>query len=681
MAGTRIHLLLLRRGLRRGHRRPTASVSPACAATPLTRPTSAGCAPRARRSHRTRGAAAHARSSRAAPAHRATPRARRAGTRRSTMLADAVRRRPSREHGPDAVGVLHLRPAAHRGLLRLQQARQGPGRHQQHRHQFAAVHVVGGRGLQAARSAPTRRPPATRTSIAPTASSSPAPTRRGRIPILFRRIEDARAREPGAEADRRRSAPHRYRGGGRPAPADRAGHRRRAVQRHAARHARRGTGSIARTSTRTPRDSRRSARSLRECTPRAAAAICGVDGRGNRRRRRAGSRGAGATLSLYCQGLNQSTSGSAQERGAHQPASRDRPDRQAGRRAVLAHRPAQRDGRARGRRHGEPAVRAPRPGRSRASRAKWRALWGVAERPGAARQDRRGNVRGRRPRRDQGDLDRLHQPRAIAARPEPPCARRSSAPSSSWCRRPSRDTETAAFADVLLPAAGWGEKEGTVTNSERRISRVRAAVPPPGEARADWADRRRFRAPAGRARWPAPSRTAVPVRPAEAIFNEHRETTRGRDLDISGLSYAAAGARRPAAVAVPARRRARAGTACTRTACSRRRPAGRASSPTAYVGAAEPPMREYPLAPQHRAAARPVAQDEPHRHRRRGSSATRPSRRWRCIRTIWPRRGLRDGDSCASRAAAANRRAAAAAPSADMRQRHAFIAMHWGSRS
>ena len=45
--------------------------------------------------------------------------------------------------------------------------------------------------------------------------------------------------------------------------------------------------------------------------------------------------------------------------------------------------------------------------------------------------------------------------------------------------------ETAAYADVLLPAATWGEKEGTVTNSERCISRVRCAVPPPGEARAD----------------------------------------------------------------------------------------------------------------------------------------------------------------------------------------------------
>ena len=48
------------------------------------------------------------------------------------------------------------------------------------------------------------------------------------------------------------------------------------------------------------------------------------------------------------------------------------------------------------------------------------------------------------------------------------------------------NTETAAFADLQLPASTWGEKEGTVTNSERRISRVRAAIAPPGEARADW---------------------------------------------------------------------------------------------------------------------------------------------------------------------------------------------------
>ncbi|TPI34338.1 nitrate reductase [Mesorhizobium sp. B3-1-9] len=47
-------------------------------------------------------------------------------------------------------------------------------------------------------------------------------------------------------------------------------------------------------------------------------------------------------------------------------------------------------------------------------------------------------------------------------------------------------TDTTRHADVLLPAAAWGEKDGTVTNSERRLSRQRPFLPPPGEARADW---------------------------------------------------------------------------------------------------------------------------------------------------------------------------------------------------
>ncbi len=48
------------------------------------------------------------------------------------------------------------------------------------------------------------------------------------------------------------------------------------------------------------------------------------------------------------------------------------------------------------------------------------------------------------------------------------------------------DTDTARLAHVRLPALGWGEKSGTVTNSERVVSRQRAFLPPPGEARADW---------------------------------------------------------------------------------------------------------------------------------------------------------------------------------------------------
>ncbi|MES0874940.1 molybdopterin-dependent oxidoreductase [Sinimarinibacterium thermocellulolyticum] len=48
------------------------------------------------------------------------------------------------------------------------------------------------------------------------------------------------------------------------------------------------------------------------------------------------------------------------------------------------------------------------------------------------------------------------------------------------------NTDTTAYAHVLLPALAWGEKDGTVTNSERRISRQRAFLPAPGEARPDW---------------------------------------------------------------------------------------------------------------------------------------------------------------------------------------------------
>src|SRR5690606_23081347 len=48
------------------------------------------------------------------------------------------------------------------------------------------------------------------------------------------------------------------------------------------------------------------------------------------------------------------------------------------------------------------------------------------------------------------------------------------------------DTDTTRFAHVKLPALGWGEKDGTVTNSERTISRQRALLPAPGEARPDW---------------------------------------------------------------------------------------------------------------------------------------------------------------------------------------------------
>jgi len=97
-------------------------------------------------------------------------------------------------------------------------------------------------------------------------------------------------------------------------------------------------------------------------------------------------------------------------------------------------------------------------------------------------------------------------------------------------------TETAAFADLLLPAASWGEKQGSVTNSERRVSHVRQAVAAPGEARADWAITVDFAQRLERFLRPGlPSLFAFDS--AARVFDEYKGLTRGRNLDLSGLSH------------------------------------------------------------------------------------------------------------------------------------------------
>jgi assimilatory nitrate reductase catalytic subunit len=99
-------------------------------------------------------------------------------------------------------------------------------------------------------------------------------------------------------------------------------------------------------------------------------------------------------------------------------------------------------------------------------------------------------------------------------------------------------TSTCDFADLLLPATTWGEKEGTVTNSERRITRVRAAVAASGEARHDWSIAVDFARRLEKEIAPSSQATLFPYQTPEHIWLEHRESTRGRDLDITGLTYA-----------------------------------------------------------------------------------------------------------------------------------------------
>ena len=95
-------------------------------------------------------------------------------------------------------------------------------------------------------------------------------------------------------------------------------------------------------------------------------------------------------------------------------------------------------------------------------------------------------------------------------------------------------TDTAAFADILLPAAAWGEKDGTVTNSERRISRQRPFLPPAGEARPDWWIVSEVARRMGFAR-------AFPYRSPAEIFREHARLSGfgnegTRCFEISALS-------------------------------------------------------------------------------------------------------------------------------------------------
>lgn len=99
-----------------------------------------------------------------------------------------------------------------------------------------------------------------------------------------------------------------------------------------------------------------------------------------------------------------------------------------------------------------------------------------------------------------------------------------------------RTTETARFADLLLPAASWGEKDGTVTNSERRISHVRRAIAAPGEARPDWAITVDFAQRLEKHLRPEATSLFAFETPAQ-VFDEYKQLTRGRDLDLSGISH------------------------------------------------------------------------------------------------------------------------------------------------
>ncbi|WP_127805477.1 nitrate reductase [Hydrogenophaga sp. NH-16] len=281
---------------------------------------------------------------------------------------------------------------------------------------------------------------------------------------------------------------------------------------------------------------------VREATPDVVAQTCGLkkedlftaarwfaglDGQGFAHRR--------PTLSLYCQGLNQSSSGTAKNAtlinlhlatgqigkpGAGPFSLTGQPNAMGGREVGgLAN-----------------LLSAHRDLANPAHRAEVAALWGVADVPS-------------KPGKTAVEMFQAAADGEIKALWIACTNPAQSMPDQATVRRALQRAEfvvvqeafataaTCDFADLLLPATTWGEKEGTVTNSERRISRVRAAVPAAGEARHDW----RIAVDVAR-RLEAQLRpgqpTLFPYETPEAIWNEHRESTRGRDLDITGLSYA-----------------------------------------------------------------------------------------------------------------------------------------------
>ena len=93
-------------------------------------------------------------------------------------------------------------------------------------------------------------------------------------------------------------------------------------------------------------------------------------------------------------------------------------------------------------------------------------------------------------------------------------------------------TPTSDLADLVLPAAIWGEKDGTYTNSERRVSKVNRAVDPPGEARADFDIFLGVASALGCAGELFPGWTKP-----EHAFEEWKRVSAGRLCDYSGMSY------------------------------------------------------------------------------------------------------------------------------------------------
>ncbi|MDB5875262.1 MAG: assimilatory nitrate reductase alpha subunit apoprotein [Ramlibacter sp.] len=279
---------------------------------------------------------------------------------------------------------------------------------------------------------------------------------------------------------------------------------------------------------------------VRDCTPDLAAQVCGIRKEDLFAAAKMFATSA-ATLSLYCQGLNQSSSGTAKNAalinlhlataqigkpGAGPFSLTGQPNAMGGREVGgLAN-----------------LLSAHRDLANPAHRAEVAALWGVPsvpEKPGKTAVEMFQAAAD-------GEIKALWIACTNPAQsmPDQATVRRALERAEFVVVQEAFSTTvTCDYADLLLPATTWGEKTGTVTNSERRISRVRPAIDKPAGTRHDWAIAVEFAHRLERKLRPGrptlfPYSLADEAGGAESIWNEHRESTRGRDLDITGMSYA-----------------------------------------------------------------------------------------------------------------------------------------------
>ena len=246
--------------------------------------------------------------------------------------------------------------------------------------------------------------------------------------------------------------------------------------------------------------------------------------------RRAASARTRRAMALWSMGVNQSTVGTLKNRAILNLCLATGNIGRPGLRPALADRPAERDGRARDRRPGGPAARLPQRDATPRTARRWRRFWGspgIAPEPGLASTELVEALETRR----------VKVVWIVATNPvvsQPDAGRFAAALRRAElviCQDAYFPTETGALAHMLLPAAQWPEKDGTMTNSERRVSLVRRALDPPGEALPDW----EIFARVGRA---LGHREAFPWRTAAAVHAEYVQTTAGRLCDQSGISHA-----------------------------------------------------------------------------------------------------------------------------------------------